>query len=37
LVFKEDRVAGLEATPALFQRLMQGQNIGKAVVSVSAE
>jgi NADPH-dependent curcumin reductase CurA len=37
LVFKEDRVAGLEAAPALFERLMRGQNIGKAVVTVSAE
>ena len=37
LVFKEDRVAGLDAAPALFERLMQGQNIGKAVVTVSAE
>jgi NADPH-dependent curcumin reductase CurA len=37
LVFKEDRVTGLEAAPALFERLMQGQNIGKAVVTVSAE
>jgi len=37
LAFKEDRVTGLEAAPALFERLMQGQNIGKAVVSVSAE
>ncbi len=37
LAFKEDRVTGLEAAPALFERLMLGQNIGKAVVSVSAE
>jgi NADPH-dependent curcumin reductase CurA len=37
LVFKEDRVTGLEAAPALFERLMQGQNIGKAVVTVCAE
>ena len=37
LVFKEDRVVGLEAAPALFERLVQGQNIGKAVVTVSAE
>lgn len=37
LVYQEDRVAGLEAAPALFERLMQGQNIGKAVVSVAPE
>ncbi|MCZ8209215.1 MAG: NADP-dependent oxidoreductase [Aquidulcibacter sp.] len=37
LVFKEDRAIGLEAAPALFERLMHGQNVGKAVVSVSPE
>ncbi len=37
LVYHEDRVTGLEAAPALFERLMRGQNIGKAVVSVSPE
>ncbi len=33
----EDRAEGLEAAPALFERLMRGQNIGKAVVSVAPE
>lgn len=37
LTFREDRVDGLEAAPALFERLMLGQNIGKAVVGVSPE
>ena len=37
LVFQEDRAFGLEAAPGLFERLMRGQNIGKAVVSVSSE
>lgn len=31
-----DRVAGLEAAPALFERLMDGANVGKCVVEVSA-
>jgi NADPH-dependent curcumin reductase CurA len=37
LVYQEDRAIGLEAAPSLFERLMRGQNIGKAVVSVSSE
>lgn len=36
LKFVEDRVPGLENAPALFERLMHGQNIGKCVVGVSA-
>jgi NADPH-dependent curcumin reductase len=34
LKFAEDRVEGLENAPALFERLMNGGNVGKAVVSV---
>lgn len=37
LKFVEDRVTGLEHAPALFERLMNGENRGKAVVTVSAE
>ena len=37
LKFAEDRVKGLENAPALFERLMNGQNKGKAVVSVAPE
>jgi NADPH-dependent curcumin reductase len=37
LKFAEDRVAGLEHAPALFERLLDGGNIGKAVVGVSDE
>jgi NADPH-dependent curcumin reductase CurA len=37
LTFAEDRADGLEAAPALFERLMRGQNVGKAVVSVAPE
>jgi NADPH-dependent curcumin reductase len=37
LRFVEDRVIGLENAPALFGKLMRGENIGKAVVAVSAE
>lgn len=37
LKFAEDRVAGLEQAPALFERLMNGQNKGKAVVTVAPE
>ena len=37
LKFAEDRAEGLEAAPALFERLMNGQNKGKAVVSVAPE
>jgi hypothetical protein len=33
----EDQVQGLEVAPALFERLMNGVNIGKAVVAVSPE
>jgi NADPH-dependent curcumin reductase CurA len=35
ITFAEDRVAGLENAAALFQRLMQGENIGKCVVGVA--
>ncbi len=35
--FAEDRVEGLEAAPALMERLVNGANVGKAVVSVSPE
>lgn len=34
---KEDRVEGLDAAPALFERLMDGRNTGKAVVAVTPE
>jgi len=37
LNYVEDRVEGLAAAPALFERLMDGRNIGKAVVSVAPE
>ncbi len=37
LKFVEDRVEGLDNAPALFERLMNGKNLGKAVVTVSAE
>ncbi|WP_291075334.1 NADP-dependent oxidoreductase [Hyphomonas sp.] len=37
LKFVEDRVEGLENAPDLFERLMNGKNRGKAVVTVSAE
>ena len=37
LTFVEDRAEGLDAAPALFERLMAGQNKGKAVVAVAAE
>ena len=37
LKFAEDRVDGLENAPALCARLMDGQNKGKAVVTVAAE
>lgn len=37
LQIAEDRVVGLEAAPALFERLMNGGNVGKAVVTVSPE
>jgi NADPH-dependent curcumin reductase len=37
LKFAEDRVEGLENAPALFERLMDGGNVGKAVVGVGEE
>ena len=37
LIYNEDRVTGLDQAPALFERLVQGQNIGKAVVGVAPE
>ncbi|MEM6651893.1 MAG: NADP-dependent oxidoreductase [Pseudomonadota bacterium] len=37
LKFAEDRADGLENAPALFERLMNGKNKGKAVVTVAAE
>jgi NADPH-dependent curcumin reductase CurA len=37
LKFVEDRVEGLANAPQLFERLMNGQNHGKAVVTVSPE
>ncbi len=37
LKFAEDRADGLENAPALFEKLMNGQNKGKAVVSVAPE
>lgn len=35
--YKEDRVEGIENTGAHFQRLMSGQNFGKALVIIDAE
>ena len=37
LKVKEDRVEGLENTPAHFLKLMRGENIGKAIVAVGPE
>ncbi|MDJ0919528.1 MAG: NADP-dependent oxidoreductase [Henriciella sp.] len=37
LKFAEDRAGGLEQAPALFERLMNGKNKGKAVVTVAPE
>jgi NADPH-dependent curcumin reductase CurA len=37
LTFKEDRVVGLDAAPALFARLMSGRNFGKALVAVAPD
>ncbi|NQY98452.1 MAG: NADP-dependent oxidoreductase [Henriciella sp.] len=37
LKFAEDRADGLENAPALFERLMNGKNKGKAVVTVAPE
>jgi hypothetical protein len=34
--FAEDRVSGLENAPALFERLMQGRNVGKCVAGVAS-
>jgi NADPH-dependent curcumin reductase CurA len=36
LKFAEDRVEGLENAPALFERLLDGNNVGKAVVGLGA-
>ncbi|MFZ4603828.1 MAG: zinc-binding dehydrogenase [Caulobacterales bacterium] len=35
LTIVEDRVEGLDAAPALFEKLMRGENVGKALVAVS--
>jgi NADPH-dependent curcumin reductase len=35
--FVEDRAVGLENAPQLFEKLMNGENIGKSVVVVAAE
>jgi len=35
--YLEDRTQGLENAPQAFSRLMQGQNVGKAIVVVSEE
>lgn len=37
LKFAEDRVEGLENAPALFERLLNGGNVGKAIVRVAKE
>ncbi len=37
LKFAEERVTGLENAPTLFERLLDGAHVGKAVVSVSSE
>ena len=37
LRYAEDRVAGLVNAPALLEKLMRGDNVGKAVVTVSEE
>ena len=37
LRYAEDRVAGLEKAPSLLEKLMRGDNVGKAVVTVSEE
>lgn len=34
--FVEDRIAGLAAAPAMFERLMRGENKGKCVVGVTS-
>jgi NADPH-dependent curcumin reductase CurA len=33
----EDRAQGLEATPAHFMKVMRGENVGKAIVTVGPE
>ena len=35
--YLEDRSEGLESAPEAFSRLMQGLNVGKAIVVVSSE
>ncbi len=37
LRYAEDRVVGLENAPLLFEKLMKGENKGKAVVALAAE
>lgn len=37
LKVKEDRANGLAEAPSLFEKLMRGENVGKAIVAVSAE
>lgn len=37
LVFAEDYAAGLDSAPALFEKLMRGQNVGKPIITVSEE
>lgn len=37
LAFTEDGALGLDSAPALMERLMQGRNIGKPIVTVSEE
>jgi NADPH-dependent curcumin reductase CurA len=37
LAVKEDRAEGLAAAPALFEKLMRGENVGKAIVVVGPE
>lgn len=37
LKFSEDRVHGLEQAPSLFEKLMRGKNVGKAVVTLAEE
>ena len=37
LAVREDRANGLENAPALFEKLMRGANIGKAIVAVGDE
>ena len=35
IIFREDRVQGLENAPALMERLVNGKNLGKALVELS--